>query len=482
MKNFFYRTSPLLVLALCAGLVFSFASARAEDDTASGAAVLSGLNPDNTGKAVDGSLDKTIVDGTEFATQDKMGEAVKQLGEASKEDAAVEATLTRQSQNRLVQQPTGGLSPENKTLRSQLIKEGDEVIENTKGAGTWCSKIGKVLDVINVVAVGAQAAGYAAEGDMNGASGAVVDETTKRVTSVAGAFVGGLGGGQVGAILGATAGEEFHNATTKKLIEKNVDNARNEDARDKMLGTGAAPVQIMTESGGTRTLASDMYVEPGTGNIKQMTPEQQKENREKISQEIRNRPVSESPLDIADAKLKRGEITQAQFDQEINAFNDPHRIPAVDEAPPAQGFEGDRGEGDEAQPAPEPKPEPAAANEAKEITPVQVTATVSFDEDYSYQGIQNIVHSVATLTFWNVGSLQPDYGGVTVHMTSTASVNGVAQTVTGGGSFSGGPNGVFHLTVGDKAVSGNLENGSTLIYAGKQGSVGNPDAFTPWNK
>lgn len=490
--------------------VFSFIFAGAillvppafAEDTATGTAVLNGLNKENTKSALEGAYDEQIVRGTELATKDKVGEGVKQLGEASKADAeelrakmAVDKQkLVKEPQNKLVQQSTKGMTPEMKANRAQLIKkgdalikEGDKVIEDSKSAGGWCSKVGKVLDVINVVAVGAQAAGYAAEGDMNGASGVVVSETTKRVTTAAGALAGAFTGGHCGAIIGAAAAEEFHGAVTQKIIEKNVDIARNNLAKEKMQGNGLAPVQIMTPSG-TRTLPNDMTLDKETGNIVRKTPDQLQADREKAQQEFRDRESaakSTSPLDIAAEKLKRGEITQAQFDKEIDSFNNPNQVPPVDEDE-SEGEEGTtdgQGEGDEGQSIEEADPvDPKAVAEAKDIPPVQVRATVSYDGDYSYQEFKNIVHTVVTLTFWNVGSLVPSYGGVKVHMTNTASLNGVSETVEGGGTFTGGPNGKFYLTVGGKNVKGKLANGTTVTYAGKQGNVENPNAFLAWVK
>ncbi len=454
------------------------------EDNATGTTVLNGLNKDNTGNALDGSWDSTIVKGTDVSSSDTTGQVVTQLGKAAEADAAGVKKDIINLKDQMVKQPTGGLSKDMRATRSQLLKDADRAIAD-KSAGSWCSKIGKVLDVINVVAVGAQAAGYAAEGDMNGASGAVVSEGTKRVATAAGAFLGGPIP-YAGPIFGAAKAEELHDATTKKLIDKNVDIARNSDARDKMQGTGAAPVQIMTESGGTRTLASDLYVEPGTGNIKQRTPDQQKAYRDQISEDIRSQekaPPSTKPLDIAMDKLKRGEITQAQFDQELSAVNNPHnrnRILAVDEEEPAKG---DQGHGDRSDAGPaieDPNPDPALVKEAQNITPKQMRAEISYEWDYNKQEFRDMQYAKVILTFWNVGSLVPGYGVAKVSVTNTSKVSKVSETLTGSGTFSGGPNGVFRLTVGGKRVSGKIKGAYGVSYEGHQGFVDNPVGFLEW--
>jgi hypothetical protein len=121
------------------------------------------------------------------------------------------------------------------------------------------------------------------------------------------------------------------------------------------------------------------------------------------------------------------------------------------------------------------------------VTPVQLSASASFDEDYSYAEFKNIVTTTVTITFWNVGSLMPDHGAATAKIRSVASLNGVSEEHSCSGTFSGGPNGVFHFGgCGNQAMSLgsglHLSGGSTVSVQGKTLTVSDPSAFAAWNK
>ncbi len=391
---------------------------------------------------------------------------MEQLGNASKADAKDLKEGLQAARKKILNQSTSGLSPKVQETRKQLIKDSEKAIKDTGSAGSWCTKLGHFLDMINVVAVGAKAVGYAAEGDYHGAAGAVVDELTKKVATGIGAFLGAPVP-YLGPVVGASAGEEFHDAYTRKALEKNINDIRTQEAKDRMLNSGIPEVQVMGESG-TRTLPSDIFVDPVTGNIQRRTPEQQHAYREEIGRELKERAASTHPLDIAMEKLKRGEITQTEFDRTVEEYNATNKNSKETGEDSEEGEEGT-----------EETPNPAGATD---IPPVRVTAKVVFDGDYSFQEFKNIVTTVVNLSFWNVGDLVPGYGGVTVNVTNTASLNGVTEKVSGTGTFSGGPNGLFNLTVGGKNVRGALVNGAGISYGGKQGTVDNPKAFMPWEK
>jgi hypothetical protein len=109
--------------------------------------------------------------------------------------------------------------------------------DQAKKAG-FLSKLGKFLQVVDIVSTTAQAAGYLWEGDAVGAGEVVVKDITKKGVAAAGAFVGTATAGPVGGFVGATAGDELAGVTTSPWIEKTADAIRNQQNRDKYLGTG----------------------------------------------------------------------------------------------------------------------------------------------------------------------------------------------------------------------------------------------------
>ena len=104
-----------------------------------------------------------------------------------------------------------------------------------------------------------------------------------------------------------------------------------------------------------------------------------------------------------------------------------------------------------------------------EVTPVRVTATGSFSDEKST--------TTMTFTFWNVGSLAPGYGDVT--LTASYSAPDYSETTTSKGTFSGGPSG----TMSFDDMQATLANGSSFeLGGGIRATVNNPDAFQNWPK
>ena len=87
--------------------------------------------------------------------------------------------------------------------------------------------------------------------------------------------------------------------------------------------------------------------------------------------------------------------------------------------------------------------------------------------------------AVVTITFWNVGSLVKGYEAAKVSITNTSKVSGVSETITGSGTFSGGPYGVFHFTVGGKRVSGQMKGAFRPYYEGHPG-ITETSGFEGW--
>jgi hypothetical protein len=127
----------------------------------------------------------------------------------------------------------------------------------------------------------------------------------------------------------------------------------------------------------------------------------------------------------------------------------------------------------------EPQPK---GQESTEIVPVKVTASGSFEEDFSSGGFANIVTTTISVSFWNVGSQVPGYGEASMRSVSVSSLNGSKSESSCGGSFSGGPNGTlkFHGECDGTALS--LQSGSAIHADGVTLTVSNPAAFSDWEK
>jgi hypothetical protein len=166
-----------------------------------------------------------IPDAVEPATHEGTGEAIDQAQQA----AAANGNLS----NTKAKGPSGA-SGSGKRAQATAWKS-----DQAKKAG-FLDKLGKILDVIDVVSTAAKAAGHLVEGDTIGAGEVVVNDLTKKGAAALGSAFGTAVGGPMGAVVGAGAAEEIHNATTGKLISKTADAIRDQQAQDAMLGYAQA--------------------------------------------------------------------------------------------------------------------------------------------------------------------------------------------------------------------------------------------------
>jgi hypothetical protein len=238
----------------------------------------------------------------------------------------------------------------------------------------------------------------------------------------------------------------------------------------------------MGSDGSVRTLPPNMEVDRGSGNIRQRSPDEQAAYERKWREDRRAAAESIHPLDRAAAELREGRITQKEFDDRVAQYNEDHgRTPKSQETPAP-----DAGETPEAEPT-EPA-EPAGPRDILSLVkPVEVTAVGVSQVDASYQEFKNIVTVTVTLRFWNVGALAPGYGSVSMTARAVASLNGVEQTTTCSGSFSGGPSGTLRVSCGDDHMQGvhggQLQNGQRIdLGQGIVATVKNPQAFANWPK
>ncbi|MCP4212314.1 MAG: hypothetical protein GY764_12660 [Halieaceae bacterium] len=128
----------------------------------------------------------------------------------------------------------------------------------------------------------------------------------------------------------------------------------------------------------------------------------------------------------------------------------------------------------------DPQTPPAIENSAIPI--IKVSASGSFDEDYSFGEFNNIVTTTITLSFYNVGTQVNGYGGVTFKTNSVASLNGSSSQSRCGGTFSGGPNGRIKLSGECAGMVLQLRSGSNISFDKISLSVSSPAAFSHWTK
>jgi chemotaxis protein histidine kinase CheA len=187
----------------------------------------------------------------------------------------------------------------------------------------------------------------------------------------------------------------------------------------------------------------------------------------------------EKPEADADKKKSYADMTPEER-REALKNNDPEAWEAVKAGLTGEDKQADADKPDAEDEADAANPPPSDAD--AEITPVKVTASGSLDGDYSAGGFTNIVTTTITVSFWNVGSQVPGYGEASLKRRSVASLNGVSEEESCGGTFSGGPNGVLSFSGACAGTKLSLRGGSSISAEGVTLSVSNPDAFSAWEK
>lgn len=204
----------------------------------------------------------------------------------------------------------------------------------------------------------------------------------------------------------------------------------------------------------------------------------------KIRESKREKPANDADLQtgkpepsepVAKPKKSYAEMTPEERHEALKS-NDDEAWQALAEAlggsPSAVKEDDTQADDTETNAEPDPK-------QASDITPVELSASGSIDSDYSSGGFKNIVTTTVTITFWNVGSQVPGYGKAVMKTRSVASLNGATEENSCGGTFSGGPNGVFRFK-GDCGGSMKLRGGSSIQADGMTLTVSNPAAFSAW--
>lgn len=444
---------------------------------------------------------------TDVLTHEGTGKAVEEIGKSCNENQQVLDSLAAKVQQ-AANKP--GQSAAVRTKGLDLAKEANKTSGAYGTVSRWTDKAVTVLKVIDFVSTTAKAAGHLAEGDRIGAVGVVVDDVAKKGAAALGAFgLSWIPG--VGPVVGSAAGEELHKKYLAPVIADRVDKVRVAEAKEKMLGPNIPGEKVMDSQGNVRTLPPDMFVNRETGNIERRTPEQQQAYEKKYRDDLKEAANSNHPLAQAARDLQDGKITDKEFDRIVDQYNNPDKnkdneskknkrpkgptIPSRDgdeeadkekDGQDQQETKQNDGE-DEEGPAEEEGEEEEGEEEApkgnaailEKVTPIKVTASASFDGDYSAGGFKNIVTTTITVSFWNVGSLAPGYGEASMTTTNKSSM-GPEDKSACGGSFSGGPNGSFHFSCEGESRTLKLSNGTSIRLGEVTLTVKNPQAFADW--
>lgn len=226
----------------------------------------------------------------------------------------------------------------NKKLSPELVKQGrgasKQALADAKGLvddADFVSKVGKALDAVNFVSVGAQGLGYLAEGDFKGAVGVVFQEGTKKIITGGGAAALSWIPG-VGPFLGSLAGDQFFSRVVKGEMEAYENGRRDSDYAQKYLNKPwLTPVLLMDENGKVTELEPDMYLDKTTGLVKRRTPEAQKAFEE--GQRVKWQDGLEWGKIVTD--LAEGKISEERYDQLLADYRnrdplqpwDPSKVP-----------------------------------------------------------------------------------------------------------------------------------------------------------
>ena len=301
----------------------------------------------------------------------------------------------------------------------------------------FLSKLGKVLNALDVVSVAAETTGYLSTGDTTGAAGALVRGGVKKGAEAGGALAGSFIPG--GSIAGAWAGGQAYTEYVEPRINEIEDAVRDEQTRQKYINKPwYTPQPYMDSNGNIKYFAENEYMDKKTGTIYTRSPEEQKEYEHQQRVNWNN----QNTLQKLDDTIWNPEADTEQ------------------EAPPAT--------------------EPATTDELiAQIAPVQVKASTTVHEIIGeIAGKPLVMKTTFTLTFWNLGAYAPQYSKVRLDVSNLIGTTPDKNVMSG--TFSGGPNGVIRIQSDEETLLFQLNNGTELIGKGMTIPVSNPAAFANW--
>lgn len=334
-----FRMIVGLSCALLSGTAITTAALEAQ--VAQGTAAISVSNDPGFFNSAYDFYNKNTAEVTDILTKDYVGEGINSYANALHNQAGKTVDSAAK---------TYALSF-NKKLSPELVKEGrvasKQGLADAKGLvndSNFVKNVGKALDAINFVSVGAQGLGYLAEGDFKGAVGVVFQEGTKKIITGGGAAALSWIPG-VGPFLGSFAGDQFFSRVVKGEMEAYENGRRDSDYAQKYLNKPwLTPVLLMDENGKVTELEPDMYLDKNTGLVKRRTPEAQKAFEE--GQRVKWKDGLEWGKIVTD--LAEGKISEQRYDQLLADYRnrdplqpwDPSKVPINDVARFAGSYSG----------------------------------------------------------------------------------------------------------------------------------------------
>ncbi|MBK1779841.1 hypothetical protein JHL22_01285 [Advenella sp. WQ 585] len=315
----------------------------------------------------------------------------------------------------------------------------------------FLSKLGKVLNALDVVSVAAETTGYLSTGDTTGAAGALVRGGVKKGAEAGGALAGSFIPG--GSIAGAWAGGQAYTEYVEPRINEIEDAVRDEQTRQKYINKPwYTPQPYMDSNGNIKYFAENEYMDKKTGTIHTRTPEEQKEYEHQQRVNWNNQNTLQKLIeDYKDGKISDKEL--------LDLFENY-----------------DRHDGDTIwNPEADTEQQDNTGNLIAQITPVQVTAFTTITETIG----EIEVSTTLTFSFWNVGAYSPPHSKASL---SVYSSHPSMENFVWNGTFSGGPNGTLSIHSDDGIITFQLNNGTHLTGEDMSIPISNPAAFANWPK
>ena len=167
------------------------------------------------------NLEKGALAAGDFATSAPVGSTVETLAELSLSDGKTwtdtKNELSQTADRRLAalerrfgQNPDPRLRASLDETRTKINAEIAELkarADRATAQGTFLSRLGKALDILDFVSIAAQGAGYLVEGDRVGAAGVVANELAKKSSEGLGSLATSFAPG--GPVYGSWAGSEL---------------------------------------------------------------------------------------------------------------------------------------------------------------------------------------------------------------------------------------------------------------------------------
>lgn len=425
--------------------------------------------------------EETLIKAGEYATDSAVDPSVE-LAKAYTQKIAEKLEKTSNRDNRRLASHLKGIATKNRTpgyvtpktaldKSKALATKAADSTKKTNQAKTktnFLSKLGTVLNLIEVVSVAAETAGYLSAGDTIGATSAAVKGGVKKGAETAGALAGSVFT-PAGSIAGAMAGNAAYKEFVEPKIEAAEEAARDEQTRKKYVNKPwYTPQQYMDSDGNIQYLSEDQYMDKETGDIYTRSPEEQKEYEHQQRVHWQNQNTLQKLIeDYKNGKLSGKDLLDLieRYDRhDDDSVWDPEADTETDE----EANEETKTETDEDQ--------PDFQALLADVPPVKLTAKGSKTRKIG----DLTVLETYTFTFWNVGNYVPQYKAASLRVDFTSKTHNDYNVMTG--TFSGGPNGTITIQHDEGSESFNLRNGTHVT--GELGNlpISNPAAFANWPK